>query len=237
MALYPLKRQRTVRPAVTDDRESRQGRQAVLHTIREASGPLSVAEVAEDVGLHVNTVRGHLELLVHLGVVTRETEHRGGRGRPRVLYALASDEPVHQDAYKTLATALANELSILGTPDQGSADEAGRLWAEALVGEGRLRPTASAEDAVEQVTRLFSEPGFDATTEPLGDRIYLRACPYAAIRDAFPGVCDIHLGLLRGSLLAVGSDLVVDRFDVDARPGLCVAHLNRVTAHETKEPS
>lgn len=220
-----------------DDHESRQGRQAVLHAIREASGPLSVAEVAEDVGLHVNTVRGHLELLVHLGVVTRETERRGGRGRPRILYALAPDEPVHQDAYKTLATALANELSILGQPDQRSADEAGRIWAEALVSEGRLHPTSSTEDAVAQVTRLFSDLGFDAATEPLGDRIYLRACPYAAIRDAFPGVCDIHLGLLRGSLTAVGSVLSVDRFDIDARPGLCVAHLSQVSVPETKESS
>ncbi len=218
-----------------DDRESRQGRKAVLRAIREASSPLSVAEVAEDVGLHVNTVRGHLELLVHLGVVTRETERGGGRGRPRILYALAPGEPVHQDAYKTLATALANELSILGQPDQRSVDEAGLLWAEALVSEGRLHPTPSAEEAVEQVTQLFSDLGFDATTEPLGDRIYLRACPYAAIRDAFPGVCDIHLGLLRGSLTAVGSQLSVDRFDVDARPGLCVAHLTGTTDHETKE--
>ena len=92
--------------------------------------------IAEQVGLHVNTVRGHLELLVHLGVVSRETEHRGGRGRPRVLYELAPEEPRQQDAYKTLAAALANELSIIGGTDQRTADEAGLLWAQALVEEG-----------------------------------------------------------------------------------------------------
>lgn len=217
------------------DHAARQGRQAVLTAVREAAHPLSVAEVAERVGLHVNTVRGHLELLVHLGVVTRQAEHGGGRGRPRILYELAADEPVHQDAYKTLATALANELTILGQPDQRSADEAGLLWAQALVREGRLHPTTSAEEAVDQVTRLFSELGFDASTEPLGDRIYLRACPYAAIRDAFPGVCDIHLGLLRGSLQALGSELSVDRFDIDARPGLCVAHLGQTHVSDKKD--
>ena len=224
-----------------DEGESRQGRQAVLSVVREADGPLAVAEVAERVGLHVNTVRGHLELLVHLGVVTRETEHRGGRGRPRVLYQLASEEPRHQDAYKTLAAALANELTILGGTDQRTADEAGLLWAEALVEEGRLRPTASSEDAVRQVTTLFSELGFDASTEPLSDRIYLRACPYSAIREAFPGVCEIHLGLMRGSLTVTGSGLAVNGFDIDARPGLCVAHLgptqSTAAMHtETKEP-
>lgn len=224
-----------------DEREARQGRQAVLRVIREADVPLAVAEVAEQVGLHVNTVRGHLELLVHLGVVTRQTEHRGGRGRPRVIYALAPDEPRQQDAYKTLAAALANELTILGGTDQRTADEAGLLWARALVEEGRLKVTSSSEDAVSQVTTLFAELGFDATTEPLADRIYLRACPYSAIREAFPGVCEIHLGLLRGSLAVTGSGLAVQGFDIDVRPGLCVAHLGpdqtpALIHTETKEP-
>ena len=221
-----------------DEREARQGRKAVLQVIRETHEPLSVAQIAEQVGLHVNTVRGHLELLVHLGIVSRETEHSGGRGRPRVLYELAPDEPRQQDAYKTLAAALANELSIIGGTDQRTADEAGLLWAQALVEEGRLRPTASAADAVEQVTMLFSDLGFDAATEPLSDRIYLRACPYASIREAFPGVCEIHLGLMRGSLAVTESGLAVHDFDIDARPGLCVAHLGPVTpeaAHAQKK--
>ena len=222
---------------MSDERESRQGRQAVLQVVREAHRPLSVAEIAEQVGLHVNTVRGHLELLVHLGNVSRETEHRGGRGRPRVLYELAPDEPRQQDAYQTLAAVLANELSIIGRTDQRTADEAGLLWARALVEEGRLRPASSSADAVQQVTMLFSELGFDATTEPLADRIYLRACPYSAIRDAFPGVCEIHLGLMSGSLAVTDSDLVVRDFDIDARPGLCVAHLGTATHEDTKETS
>jgi predicted ArsR family transcriptional regulator len=69
-----------MRVSAASERESRQGRQQVLGVIREASAPLSVAEVAERVRLHINTVRGHLELLTHLGVVTRQTEHRGGTG-------------------------------------------------------------------------------------------------------------------------------------------------------------
>ena len=144
---------------MSDERESRQGRQAILHVVREADQPLSVAEIAERVGLHVNTVRGHLELLVHLGNVSRETEHRGGRGRPRVLYELATDEPRQQDAYRTLAAVLANELSIVGGTDQGTADEAGLLWAQALVEEGRL-----LVELVERlVCRLYDVP--DKLTE------------------------------------------------------------------------
>ena len=91
------------------------------------------------------------------------------------------------------------------------------------------------------MTTLFTELGFDATSEPLADRIYLRACPYSAIREAFPGVCEIHLGLLRGSLAVTESGLSVNGFDVEARPGLCVAHLGnsatQSTHKETKESS
>lgn len=222
---------------MAEEHESLKGRQAVLGIVRGAGRPLAVSEVAERVGLHVNTVRGHLELLVHLGVVSRETEHRGGRGRPRVLYDIEPDEPQQQDAYKTLAAALANELSIIGGTGQRTADEAGLLWAQALAGQGRLRPTKSADEAVEQVSALFSDLGFDATSEPLADRIYMRSCPYAAIREAFPSVCEIHLGLLRGTLAVTDSGLSVDSFDVDARPGLCVAHLesSSVPSHSTLE--
>lgn len=221
---------------MTEGRSNRQGREAVLSVLRQASKPLSVADIATQVGLHVNTVRGHLELLVHLGLITRQTERAGVRGRPRVLYQMAADEPPQHDAYRTLATALANELSILGGTDQTTADEAGLLWAQALLAEGRLEPTTSDDDAVRQVTTLFAELGFDATNEPLGDRIYLRACPYAAIRDAFPAVCEIHLGLMRGTFAVTSAAIGVEDFEVDARPGLCVAHLAH-THHITEESS
>ena len=222
---------------MAEGRSNRQGREAVLTVLRQASTPLSVAEIADQVGLHVNTVRGHLELLVHLGAITRETEHAGGRGRPRVLYQMAQDDATPHDAYRTLAAALANELSILGGTDQTTADEAGLLWAKALLAEGRLRPTTSDDDAVRQITTLFTELGFDATNEPLGDRIYLRACPYAAIRDAFPAVCEIHLGLMRGTFAVTSGGLAVKDFEVDARPGLCVAHLTQNPHNITEESS
>ena len=220
---------------MTEAPVARQGREAVMHVLRQAAEPMSVADIADAVGLHVNTVRGHLDLLVHLGAVSRQTEHTGGRGRPKVLYQLSPEENSQQDAYRTLAAALANELSILGGTDQATADEAGRLWAEALLQEGRLSPTSSPDEALSQVTSLFNELGFAASTEPLGDRVYLTSCPYAVMRDAFPTVCDIHLGLMRGAFSVTSSDIEVDDFDIDARPGLCVARLSRPTRSDPKE--
>jgi predicted ArsR family transcriptional regulator len=216
---------------VAEQRKPHSGRQAVLDAVRESDLPVSVAEAAGRVGLHVNTVRSHLALLVHLGRVTREVEHRATRGRPRILYQEVADGSGGEDPNQTLAQTLANALSLISRVDQQrTADDAGMLCAKALVDEGRLVPTESAEEAIGQVARLFSDLGFDATTEPLGDRLYLSACPYSAVRDTFPEVCGLHIGLIRGSLAMVGAGVVVDRFDIDARPNLCVAHLSRATA-------
>ena len=42
-------------------------RMAVLELLRSRAQPLGVAEIARRVGLHQNTVRSHLDLLVHSG--------------------------------------------------------------------------------------------------------------------------------------------------------------------------
>jgi hypothetical protein len=55
------------------------------------------------------------------------------------------------------------------------------------------------------------------------------------MRDAFPAVCDIHLGLMRGAFSVTSDAIGVDDFDIDARPGLCVAHLSRSTRTDDKE--
>ena len=48
--------------------------------------PATVEDVAAEVGLHVNTVREHLDRLVAAGFVASEPEVRTTRGRPRLLY-------------------------------------------------------------------------------------------------------------------------------------------------------
>ncbi len=185
---------------MSDERESRQGRQAVLSAVREAEQPLSVAEIADQVGLHVNTVRGHLELLVHLGVVTPR-DRAPGRAR--------STARAVRDGHRGSSSAgrlrdprggSGQELSILGGTDQTTADQAGLLWAQALVAEESCNPPRQLRMRWSQVTALFSELGFEATTEPLADRIYLRACPYAAIRDAFPVSARFTWASMRGPL-------------------------------------
>ncbi|KGM10770.1 helix-turn-helix domain-containing protein, partial [Cellulomonas carbonis] len=91
-------------------------RAALLEHLRTTGQPTTVGDLAQAVGLHANTVRAHLDLLVRDGHVERSTEVRATRGRPRELYralpATADDE-----GYALLAAVLAAQLeAVAGDP-------------------------------------------------------------------------------------------------------------------------
>ena len=52
-------------------------------------GPLSAAELAAEVGLHVSTVRFHLDQLVAVRLVEPHFRRQPGAGRPRKVYTSA----------------------------------------------------------------------------------------------------------------------------------------------------
>ncbi len=211
------------------------GRGNVLAALQAATEPVSAADLAPTLHLHPNTVRGHLELLVVSGYATRQIEERDVRGRPRVLYRAvdsgahdraAVDEAVQSaEGYRALATALAAELARLAPTSQEAADAAGRYWATAMARDGRLSPVGAADEAIATVGAVFEELGFEVAAEPLGDRLYLSNCPYLDQVKVYRGVCDVHLGLLRGAFAETGDRVRVTDVTVEARPGLCVAHL------------
>ncbi len=72
---------------------------AILDLLRCSDHDLGVVEVAEHVGLHQNTVRSHLDLLVKAGYAVRRTEVPSGPGRPRVVYQ-ATEAPEGERNYR-----------------------------------------------------------------------------------------------------------------------------------------
>lgn len=202
-------------------------RRRVLDLLRYAGRPMGLAELSEATGLHPNTLRGHLDLLVDLGHVQRAVERRTTPGRPRVLYAWRDGEPV-TNPYRLLATELAAGLAT-GTDSVAAGRAAGRHWGERLRAQAGLAPDEApdTDQVVALATEGLSHLGFTAQTDPLGDRIYLRSCPFEELARTNPSVCRVHADLLTGLFDELGGGVELEGLDPFVRADLCIARLIR----------
>lgn len=116
-------------------RQPTRRREQVLHLLREVDEPLGIAQIAGRLGVHVNTVRFHLDTLISNGQVECTKAESGTPGRPPQLFQTARGmDPMGQRDYRLLAEVLA--VSIAGEPDPSRRSaEAGRMW-------GRLHAAA-----------------------------------------------------------------------------------------------
>lgn len=196
-------------------------RAAVLAFIESAEDVVRIEEISAAIGLHPNTIRGHLDALLAAGRITRIPDQRASRGRPHWLYSATSAASM-RELGKSLEAALAD------TPAPEVATAAAAHWVQDAP---ELGPSGSIDEAVDQAVEVLTELGFDAVRNPVGDEISLRACPYASLVRDHPVICDIHAALL-GEVLARSEQPVrLDSMDVWPRPGVCVAHLNRPDTH------
>jgi predicted ArsR family transcriptional regulator len=101
-------------------------RERVLELVREHDGPVDAADLAARLGLHLTTVRFHLDALCSEGTVERTRIARAGVGRPRTGY-LAVRERLD---YQSLAGILALELGNTADKRRRRAEAAGRRWAK-----------------------------------------------------------------------------------------------------------
>jgi predicted ArsR family transcriptional regulator len=199
-------------------------RRRLLQLLRAAGDPLDVPTLAAASGLHPNTVRFHLGVLMRTGFVDERSDQRGTRGRPRTVYAVILPGVDHT-GYELLAQILVTHLDDVG--DGAAAENAGRAWAR------RLRPDAPAhaddiDTTTRTVTALFTEMGFDPVVEADTDhrRIMLRACPFSALAKKHPGVvCAMHRGLLRGLVEQTGPTTIEAGLSPFVQPRLCQADL------------
>lgn len=196
-------------------------RDAVLELLRGADAPMTVEEVAQALGAKTSTARADLEMLRASGGVEREALPRAGRGRPRWGYT-ASVVGAHP--YETLARALAHHISDDPSVADLVPEEIADEWLSRIP---RHEPAATPDEAVEQAARSLESLGFAVDVNPIGTEITMTGCPYADMVSDFPMICDIHGALLRGILADAKQGVEVERIDVWARPGMCVAALAR----------
>jgi predicted ArsR family transcriptional regulator len=208
-------------------------RSAVLEVLRERGAALDVDEVAAAVGLHVNTVRGHLEVLVDGGYALRRTLPPSGPGRPRTVYE-ATAAPTDGTNYRLLAEVLTHYLASTSSHPAQDAVAAGRSWAapqvEEATGDGAA-PATSAHDAVAAVVKLLADSGFQPEVTADGTRIDLHHCPFRDLAVASPEiVCGAHLGILQGALAELNAPVAATKLLPLVEPDLCVATLEHAPA-------
>ena len=177
-------------------------RVAVLEVLRATGRPLGVLELADRMGLHANTVRRHLELLVEYGHVRALREESGRPGRPRRVYTAVDRPDPEQRNYHLLASVLAAYLRAAEEPEAAAVAAGERFGAE-LVEPWRAGETAAT---LERVVRMLDDIGFQPELTADRTAIRLHHCPFHELaRDQPDIVCGIHLGLIRGALLQLGA--------------------------------
>jgi predicted ArsR family transcriptional regulator len=193
--------------------------------VRAHGEAIDAVELASRIGLHVTTVRFHLDALCDDGTIERTRIYRDGVGRPRTGYR-AVEERLD---YRILAGILAMELGETTETRARRARRAGQQWAgriagsqnEAVAGQDLTDKTEvggaldrGAVLATEVFNRMGFEPQLAAESEPMASLsadskqvvgrervIRLRACPVRDLARAHPEVaCGVHLGLLQGLL-------------------------------------
>lgn len=186
--------------------------------------PQSIAGLADGLGLHVNTVREHLDGLVASGLALRSRLAPKGRGRPGWGYAVrpgAASPAVGE--YATLARVLADHVAVQGGDVTGDMRRLGRGWGEALVA-GR-KTGASQPEAEREVVSLLADLGFDPERTP--SCIRLRQCPMLAVARERPDVvCNVHQGMVEGALAAAGGDAEGVALEAFAEIGACRLRLH-----------
>lgn len=207
-------------------------RRALVEELRGAPDGLDVDELARRLGLHANTVRGHLEVLREAGLVSGGVQRRGTRGRPRIVYVAVADDVAHRqpdpagEGYRFLAEILLSSLLRRADLPSEEAREAGRAWGRLLVDRPEPDKRVDALGATRRLVRLLDERGFAPVQQPDGD-IALRRCPFLDLARQRPDVvCAVHIGLMQGALHELDAPLEVSSLDPLVGPNQCVARLS-----------
>jgi len=207
-------------------------RTEVIVKLREAEGPLSVAQVAEQTGLHINTARFHLDGLVSDGLATRTVQERETAGRPRVLYASRAVASGSR-SFGLLAEMLTGLVAALDGAASTALD-VGRTWGRRLVEQPVSEQQTNADEALARLNEVLGAIGFKPEVTALRDgklEVHLHHCPFQEVAERHTEVvCALHLGLMQGALIDLGAPLEAESLKPFVKPDLCVATLRAVPA-------
>lgn len=200
----------------------------VFQVIQDTPDGMQVAQISNALGMHPNTVRGHLDELMAAGVIKRHIAPAPGRGRPSHVYtARVAHTSLASEAMIALVEVLA---STLANGDKDTAMDLGRQWADRVNPRryGNLR--TDLDTAARHTAQTLREMGFDPVLRPECSNARVRefglhACPFVTGRGTrpAPAVCALHEGFLDQG----AGDVKVELLPHD-RPGECGARLTKL---------
>ena len=208
-----------------------ESRVRILTELRTTGQPRDARSVADAVGLHVNTVRAHLDTLVDAGLATRHPESRDRPGRPRIVYEARSEDVDDGESYRFLAAALSGYLRDTSDAPSADAEAAGRRWGQQVASAGDAARPSGADGALDDLDGVLQRLGFAPRRVAPGDgrvEIHLDRCPLLdLVHEYGEVVCGLHLGMLRGLLTAYDAPYTAAGLRPLVRPDLCIADLER----------
>jgi predicted ArsR family transcriptional regulator len=215
---------------------------------RQPAGGLSAGELADRFGLHVTTMRFHLDQLVEAGLVTSHFQRGAGAGRPRKVYSIAHgslDSVSPERSFALLSEILVESLGT--TAEHAPPEELAARWSQRRVRQKRLEsaarePASTAGQWLGKIgvmVDVLEEWGYvpEVSTTDGGRlaRVALHGCPFIELaRRNTALICGIHRGLVRGVLEELGEECATVSLTPFVTPHLCVAD---ITAREPFAPT
>lgn len=221
-----------------DDALRSPARRRVADALAQEKNGLDAHQIADAIGLHVTTVRWHLERLEAAGYVASRSERAGGAGRPRKVYTVVeqTDKPDAERDRRSLELLGGLLTQMVSTQDERpvSPEEAGEKWAsEHVHTSSSTEPAQTPGEWISKIgglTDVLNSWGYTPAISTNGDGqradIRLAHCPFRELaRDNPAVVCGIHRGLIRGTMRKLGeTDTEVDLLPF-ADGDTCIAHL------------
>lgn len=222
-------------------------RRALVETIANSAQAdpdfqgLTAAELADAHGLHSTTVRFHLDRLLAAGILEAHVERPDRVGRPRKLFTIANNAirtstASESRAHKILAGLLATAFAEMAAGTMTPAD-AGRDWARRHVIPSQAGPARSPGQWLSKLGRMIDvlrswgyTPEVSTGNDGREVAVALVNCPFIDLaRDNPAVICDIHRGLIVGTMAQLGEQDVSISLEPFVGPNRCLAHLRTAT--------
>lgn len=182
-------------------------RQRIINHLKKTRSA-SAREIARALNLSAPNVRHHLGVLGSDGRVEAATARQGERGRPEKFFSLS--QAALGDNLSGLVEALLAEAGSKVDWEAVAVRILGAVEPSNLPIAGRLR------FLVEKLNGLHYQARWEAGAD--GPRVIFGRCPYAAVIEEHPELCQIDVGLLGNALGREVSQLG----RIEKTMGLCV---------------